>query len=213
MKIAYYHPKEKLEKHGDKLPHWQQAAVPCFITWRLADALPVAYLRKLKFEEYQWTLRHPKPWDSQTQDLYNHCIGSKREKWLDRGLGRCVLRRPDVRQDVAASLHFGDSRQYQLMCYVIMPNHLHLFMVPDAEASLGEIMFSIKSYTASRINKLLGERGAFWQEKYWDRLIRSPAQGMRVVNYIRNNPGKAHLGKKEYTLWEREDIEDLFRGE
>ena len=210
MNISYYHPWETIEKHGDKLPHWQQGTVPCFITWRLADALPASCLHQLKFEEHQWMLRHPKPWDVHTQDLYYRTIGVKKETWLDNGFGRCVLRRPDIRGIVEGALRFGDSRTYGLLSYVIMPNHVHLLMVPNEETGLGKIMCSIKSYTASRINTLLGEQGALWQEKYWDRLIRSPAHGRRVVNYIRNNPVKAKLGKNEYTLWEREDIERIF---
>ena len=38
--MDYLHPDRQIQKHGDKLPHWQQDEVMQFVTFRLGDALP-----------------------------------------------------------------------------------------------------------------------------------------------------------------------------
>lgn len=42
MSSDFLNPDERIQKHGDKLPHWQQAEVMQFVTFRLGDALPKA---------------------------------------------------------------------------------------------------------------------------------------------------------------------------
>jgi REP element-mobilizing transposase RayT len=54
-------------------------------------------------------------------------------------------------------------------------------------------MHSLKSYTASEANKLLGRRGTFWMEEYYDRYIRDERHYVKTVAYIENNPVKAKL--------------------
>ena len=62
--------------------------------------------------------------------------------------------------------------------------------------SLVEIMHSLKSYTASEANKMLGRRGRFWQKEYFDRYIRNARHFAKVVANIENNPVRARLCEK-----------------
>lgn len=64
---------------------------------------------------------------------------------------------------------------------------------PHDGHSLEKIMHSIKSYTASEANKLLGRKGAFWMREAFDRYIRDEEHCHRVFRYIENNPVKAGL--------------------
>lgn len=59
--------------------------------------------------------------------------------------------------------------------------------------SLSEILYSIKSYSAHQINRLLGRTGALWQDESFDRLIRSETDLAGKWTYIRNNPVKKGL--------------------
>ena len=61
-----------------------------------------------------------------------------------------------------------------------------------------------KGFTARQINKLLGRSGNFWQRDYFDRLVRDEKHFANCVRYIRRNPEKAQLTKKEFILWESE---------
>lgn len=74
-----------------------------------------------------------------------------------------------------------------------MPNHVHLLCTPLSGHLLAEIMHSIKSFTSSEANKMLGRKGRFWQKEYFDRYIRNARQFVRTVTYIENNPVKANL--------------------
>jgi len=56
-----------------------------------------------------------------------------------------------------------------------------------------DIVGSIKKYTALRANRILGRRGAFWQEESYDHVIRDSAELDRTVEYVIMNPVKAGL--------------------
>jgi hypothetical protein len=44
-----------------KLPHWRQAGVTYFVTFRLADSLPTQKLATLKEEKKRWLALNPPP--------------------------------------------------------------------------------------------------------------------------------------------------------
>ncbi len=83
-----------------------------------------------------------------------------------------------------------------------MPNHVHVLTSLDEGELLRKILSSWKSYTANRLNEYLGLQGSFWQEDYFDRLVRDADHFVRCVRYIRRNPLKARLQPDEYTHYE-----------
>ena len=83
--------------------------------------------------------------------------------------------------------------QYELICWCIMPNHVHTLIAPVEGMSLSEIMYDWKSYTTHAINKALNRKGKLWMMEYFDRYIRDNDHFQKVVNYIHNNPVKAGL--------------------
>ncbi|HET9503756.1 MAG TPA: transposase [Hymenobacter sp.] len=92
------------------------------------------------------------------------------------------------------SLHFYAGKAYQLDCYCIMPNHVHvLLMLPDDALPLTQTLQSIKSFTAKKANKLLGRTGAFWHRETYDHLCRDADEVQRIISYILLNPVKAGL--------------------
>jgi hypothetical protein len=54
--------------------------------------------------------------------------------------------------------------------------------------SLSQILHSWKSFTAKKANTLLRRQGVFWQEEYFDRLIRDQKHFETAIFYIENNP-------------------------
>jgi putative transposase len=97
---------------------------------------------------------------------------------------------------VEEAFWFGHEERYILNAYVVMPNHAHLLMTPLAGWSLSRILQGIKGYTAREINKGLGRTGAFWQDEYFDHLVRNEADWVDKFNYIHNNPVSAGLVEK-----------------
>jgi REP element-mobilizing transposase RayT len=166
------------------LPHFDGEGVTQFITFRLADSLPLHVLEPWKQELAQQ--RFPEP-ERQLE------LQKRIERYLDQGMGARYLQEPKIAVIVETALYHFDGERYQLLSWVIMPNHVHLLLTPDVKHSLTEIMRSLKSYTAHKANKLLGRTGKFWFEDYFDRYIRDADHYASVVRYIENNPVKAGL--------------------
>jgi REP element-mobilizing transposase RayT len=85
---------------------------------------------------------------------------------------------------------------------VVMPDHLH-FVAGLKSGSLAQVMRSLKSYTAKKINILLEREGPFWQPQYHDHAIRKDADLNEVVLYTLHNPVRASLVEEfhDYPYW------------
>ncbi len=53
-------------------------------------------------------------------------------------------------------------------------------------------------FTATKINRLLGRTGRFWQQDGFDHLVRSQEQYEYLRKYIANNPVQAGLKPGEF---------------
>jgi len=123
-------------------------------------------------------------------------VASANREYLDQGHGSSWLKDARVASMVQqALLHFDGSR-YKLSAWVVMPNHLHLILTPNAEYQLSGILHSLKSYTAHEANRILGREGQFWQDDYFDRYIRDAKHFAAAVAYVESNPVKAGLCRR-----------------
>ena len=156
------------------------------MTFRLADSLPANALQKLEQELTSLS-------DSQRDRARRTRI----ENWLDAGVGCCALRHPAVAEVVESALLRFDSERYRLLCWSVMPNHVHVLIEPLDD--LGRIVKSWKSFVARWAmgnNNSLGlaiPGHRFWMRDYWDRYIRNEAHLQAVMAYIHQNPVKAGL--------------------
>ncbi len=171
------------------LPHFEVGETPQHITFRLYDSLPQALL-----ETWHEELTHLR---SEDQILEHH---GRMQDALDKGLGRCYLRQPEIAGIVEDTLRHFDRERYHLHEWVIMPNHVHVLATPFPTTSLSSMVHSWKSFTAKRANAFLKRSGQFWQHEYFDRVIRSANHFEYVVAYIHNNPVHAALSA-EPTAW------------
>ena len=87
--------------------------------------------------------------------------------------------------------HFHGVR-YQLLAWVVMPNHVHVLFTPLG-APMWRIVDAWKGYTAKAANALLKRKGRFWQAGYWDTWMRDAGHELRTVRYVEDNPVKAGL--------------------
>ena len=75
-----------------------------------------------------------------------------------------------------------------------MPDHTHFLIQPLIKEenaagenvfwSLGELMHSIKSFTAKEINKLEGTSGVVWEQERFDRFVRGDKDLEEKFRYI-----------------------------
>ncbi|MCH2209431.1 MAG: transposase [Lentisphaerales bacterium] len=168
------------------LPHYDATSKYQMITYRLADSLPQKVLHKLKEDTSEDNLERRK----------------SIEEYLDRGYGSCILSNPEVAQLVIENWYFFHYKRYDLVSYVVMPNHVHILIKIFKNQKLSEIIHSWKSYTANQIRETLGAGwqpaipGTVWQKEYWDRFIRDENHLNKAISYILNNPVKAGLVAK-----------------
>ena len=77
-------------------------------------------------------------------------------------------------------------------------DHVHLLLTVLRDENgwtftLVEIMQSVKSVTAHRINKLLHGSGPVWEEESFDHVLRSDESLKEKCEYVRQNPVRAGL--------------------
>lgn len=81
---------------------------------------------------------------------------------------------------------------YTLDAWVIMPNHVHLVILP--KTPLPVITRWLKGSTARKANLLLGRTGeAFWQDESFDHRVRDEEELQRLVRYVEQNRVTAGL--------------------
>jgi type I restriction enzyme R subunit len=200
--FMFLNPDQPISKHGGKLPHWQQGEVFIFVTWRLGDSIPQAKLKMWQEEREAWLVHHPFPWSDAVEAEYHERFSQRVDEWLDAGEGSCVLRDPLLAKVVADAFQHFNVERYQLDCFVVMPNHVHVIFQTAPNHELEDVIQSWKGFTGRKINEHLKKNGALWQNGYWDRILRHEEHRWKCREYIKNNPTVAKLRPGEYSLWQ-----------
>jgi REP element-mobilizing transposase RayT len=86
---------------------------------------------------------------------------------------------------------------YEVQAWVIMPNHVHL-VVDVWDVPLVKLINGWKGKSSRAANILLRRNGQFWQEDYYDTLVRDAEQLRKAVRYTEQNPVKAFLSKTAF---------------
>ncbi len=189
------------------LPHWIQSGCTYFVTFRLIDSLPQSQLREWREERQLWLRARglqlpadlPKLSTGEQREYHRH-FTRRWHEWLDAGYGDCLLREARFAEVVSNALLFFDGQRYALGDFGLMPNHVHLLITPLGGYAPGQLLQSVKRYSAREINKLRGETGSVWMTESFDHLVRSLEQLAHYRRYIRENPEKAGLREGEYRL-------------
>lgn len=180
-------------------PHLQPKEATFFVTTRLADSLPTYVIEELKEEQAFLHKQILDAKDERTRDRFIFKLQSRYfgrfEDYANRvSVGPHWLSDERIAAIIAEALHFRDGKIYDLICYTIMPNHVHLvFSCQRHDISLDRIMQSLKRHTAREANKILGREGAFWQHESYDHVVRDEAELERILQYVLLNPVKSGL--------------------
>jgi len=217
MELHFFDPNTTASILYRKLPHWSQAGVACFITFRLNDSMPQEVVERWRQERAVWLIRNAinpnKPkWRDDLQQLdqrlqaeFYATFSARWHNELDKCHGTCVLKDPENSEIVANSFRKFDGSRYWLTDFVVMPNHMHMLVVfPDDETMLKQCA-GWKRFTGRKINRRIMESGRFWQQDGFDHLVRSEEQFQHFRRYIANNPKKARLREDEYVLYSNPD--------
>ena len=124
--------------HRRNLPHLYYNEGIYFITFRLADSMPIEFLNQL----------HKEFKDSKEElSLKEKKIFKKYDSVLDKGeIGNKYLSMSDIAHTVEEAIRFEEGRNIELICYCIMPNHVHLVLeLLNNNKGISKIMLSIKN--------------------------------------------------------------------
>jgi REP element-mobilizing transposase RayT len=211
--MELFDPTQEVDIVCRRLPHWSQAGAVAFLTWRTWDSMPEKVIRRWQGERDAWLGKQDinpsvPDWQAHVARLdparvkeMQQLLSDRWNDHLDECHGSCVLRRPEFSQIITDSLHHFNGDRYQLDEFVVMPNHVHVLAAfPHSKVMLQQCE-SWKRFTATRINRLLGVKGRFWQQDAFDHLVRSQERFEYLRDYIANNPIKANLRNGEYCLY------------
>jgi REP element-mobilizing transposase RayT len=111
----------------------------------------------------------------------------------------------------------GALKGFDILSYQIMPDHVHLLVnkTSPAQASLpalahlnksaptegcawgyyniSQFMHTIKSYFCDQVRDMYGINFAFWQKRFYTRIVDTEEYFNTAIDYILQNPAKAEL--------------------
>ena len=176
--------------HRRNLPHLYYNEGMYFVTYRLCGSIHLKDLKQLQLSQLNKNA-HP----NQQKKIFK-----KYDSLLDKPSNNIqYLKQTEIMEICKLSLHYYDEKEYKLICYCIMPNHIHLvFELLSKERNVGDIMGSIKKYSARKSNNILQQKGAFWKAESFDRVIRDNIELYFTIKYILLNPVNAGLVKNWY---------------
>lgn len=175
--------------HRRNLPHFYRPDSTYSITFRVKNSIPLNSLMRLNFV-YEGMR---KKFKSDIKNInHNYFIE------YDNLLHECNLNKYLINKLLANivknEIHKYDGQEYKLICYSVMPNHIHIIfhLLPNSK-NIGKIMQNIKRISAFRINKILGKTGNFWQAESYDHIIRDEKELNKLIKYTLMNPVKAGI--------------------
>ena len=89
--------------------------------------------------------------------------------------------------------HYLYQHQLDLWAYCLMPNHIHLLVVPHVSEDLARgIGLTNQSYTRY-INRKYLRSGRIWQNRFYSCIVDTDDHHWTVARYIESNPVKAGI--------------------
>ena len=119
---------------------------------------------------------------------------------------------PEARTLVAEAIQHFAGERYHLFGYVVMNDHVHLIVQPFDGVELSELMHSWRSFTANKLQRGYGYKGAVWQDDYYDRIIRNTDEFWETMEYIVTNPVKRWPDHRDYEWLYWADPEQVIAG-
>ncbi len=121
---------------------------------------------------------------------YNDLLDAERNPKID-------LSKPENLSVMIDTLMFWEGKTLQNHAFCIMPNHVHwVFEVFEKDENgnpvyLQDILYSVKRFSANRINKVENRKGPLWQKESFDTTIRDEKHMYYAIEYTLNNPVNA----------------------
>ncbi len=124
---------------------------------------------------------------------------------------------------VAALKEVCAESRVKIIAYVIMPEHVHLMLLPPIEATLGPIIGDIKRLSAKQIHETMASdsllvrrltvarngqtKFALWQKRCFDHNCRTLSSVRKKIEYCHMNPVRRGLVREPHR-WKWSSVKD-----
>ncbi|QQD20993.1 transposase [Oceanospirillaceae bacterium ASx5O] len=91
----------------------------------------------------------------------------------------------------------------ELLCWVLMPDHVHWLLQLGTSADLARLVGAMKSASSRAVHRS-GVMGPVWASGFHDRAIRKDENLLPAARYVVANPVRAGLVKRfgDYPFWD-----------
>ena len=189
------------------LPHYNADGKYQMITYRLADSIPQTIQKNAIF-------KNPgSPQDIAGNKLLEVQRRKITEDTLDKGYGSCLLKIDEVAQTQISNWKYFDGVKYDLISYVVMPNHVHVLIKTKADYTIAKIVWGWKTYVSKFVNSRLDLYEQFLDSFEKKKNICYKAAPSARQHY--NKPAKSCgvPGIRKQSIWYREYWDRFIRDE
>ncbi len=117
----------------------------------------------------------------------------------------------DVNAKIAVNelLKTAKDLRFRILCYCLMPDHLHVIVCSGESALPLSKFLNIFKGRTTRVFKDKENLGKIWQRSAFDHVIRTGENLRMIIEYIQNNPVRKGIVEKadDYPYSESFDVE------
>src|SRR3989338_5728109 len=81
----------------------------------------------------------------------------------------------------------------KINAYCLMPNHVHMVLIPKYADSLAKTMQKISMRYAQYINRKYHRTGRLWECRYYSSIVQKDVYLWAVCRYVERNPVRARM--------------------
>lgn len=117
---------------------------------------------------------------------------------IHRGNNRERVFRSDKDHKVYLNLigKFAKKWSCEVLAFCLMPNHVHLLLIPKQKDSLAKMMQGLALTYTQFFNKKYKRTGRIWESRFHSSIVDRDAYLWSVLRYIETNPVRAGLTTK-----------------
>jgi putative transposase len=111
---------------------------------------------------------------------------------------KVFLAKADYERYLDMLVQFAPDRGLKVLGYCLMPDHLHLVVVPRTEEALAGVLKRVNLRHSQQVNRRLGVTGLLWQGRFLSCAVEGDFL-WAVLRYVERNPVRAGLVRRAET--------------